>query len=361
MVWIKNKIKNILAGMNAAIRDDIKRKELMFEWLNIILALVAFFMTVVNLFTGEYMLMLSTLIFSAACIVNIILIKLKKINNTLYLIFVLETVALFAFFLISGIPNGFSALWVCLVPSFSLLIFGRKSGTYYSVLIFLMLLFLFWLPFGRELLWYRYTDEFMLRFPFFFVACYMMALLVEIIRAQTQKQLWESEQKYYDLYRHDALTGLYNRYGFNAVVSADYEKPKPEKVAVMIIDIDDFKHINDRYGHNNGDVVLKGVAKIIKEAFCEQTHYCRWGGEEFTAYLHCEHNYEEEAERLRRYIEEAEFKSEDLVMKVTVSVGLCVSQSMENTNIAMLINKADQCLYKAKDSGKNCVVSVKIP
>ncbi len=361
MVWIKNKIKNILAGMNAAIRDDIKRKELMFEWLNIILALVAFFMTVVNLFTGEYMLMLSTLIFSAACIVNIILIKLKKINNTLYLIFVLETVALFAFFLISGIPNGFSALWVCLVPSFSLLIFGRKSGTYYSVLIFLMLLFLFWLPFGRELLWYRYTDEFMLRFPFFFVACYMMALLVEIIRAQTQKQLWESEQKYYDLYRHDALTGLYNRYGFNAVVSADYEKPKPEKVAVMIIDIDDFKHINDRYGHNNGDVVLKGVAKIIKEAFCEQTHYCRWGGEEFTAYLHCEHNYEEEAERLRRYIEEAEFKSEDLVMKVTVSVGLCVSQSMENTNVAMLINKADQCLYKAKDNGKNCVVSVKIP
>ena len=63
MTWIKTKAKSIIAGMNAAIRDDIMRKELMFEWLNILLALVSFFMTVVNIFTKEYTLMLSTLIF----------------------------------------------------------------------------------------------------------------------------------------------------------------------------------------------------------------------------------------------------------------------------------------------------------
>lgn len=189
----------------------------------------------------------------------------------------------------------------------------------------------------------------------------MLALFVEIIRAQTQKQLLESEQKYYYLYRHDALTGLYNRYGFNALVDADYEKAEPGKVAVMILDIDNFKQINDQYGHNNGDIVLKGIAEIIKKAFCSRTHYCRWGGEEFTVYLHCEHDYEESAERLRRYVEEAEFKSGDLVMKVTVSVGLCISESVGNASVAMLVNKADQCLYMAKDRGKNCVVSVEIP
>jgi len=362
MAWIKTKAKKIIAGMNAAIRDDIMRKELMFEWLNILLALVSFFMTVVNIFTKEYTLMLSTLIFSVACILNIVLIKReKKVKGLVYSIFVVETIALLAFFLVSGIPNGFSALWLCLIPSFSLLIFGIKAGTRYSILTFLMLLFFFWFPAGKNLLQYRYTDEFMLRFPFLFAACYMLALFIELIRAQTQKQLLLSEQKYYQLYRHDALTGLYNRYGFNAVVDADYQNPRPEKVGMLILDIDDFKQINDRYGHSNGDIVLKGIAEIIRKAFCEQTHYCRWGGEEFTVYLHCGHNYEESAERLRRYVEEAEFKSGDLVMKVTVSVGLCTAKSMESASIAMLVNKADQCLYIAKGKGKNCVVSVEVP
>lgn len=362
MTWVKIKIKDIMAGMHEAIRDDKMRKELMFEWLNILLALVSFFMTVVNVFTKEYTLMVSTLVFSVACIINAVLIKRgTRVKNITYMIFVVETITLLAFFLISGIPNGFSALWMCLIPSFSLLIFGRKSGTRYSIVTFLMLLFFFWLPFGRTLLWYHYTDEFMLRFPFLFAACYMLALFIEVIRAQTQKQLLESEQKYYYLYRHDALTGLYNRYGFNAVVDADYKNPKPGKVGMMILDIDDFKHINDRYGHNNGDIVLRGIAQIIRKSFCEKTYYCRWGGEEFTVYLHCEHDYKESAERLRRYVEEAEFKSGELVMKVTISVGLCISNSMENVNVAMLVNQADQCLYAAKGKGKNRVVSTEIP
>jgi len=350
-----------MAGMSDAIRDDRLRKELMFEWLNILLALVSSFMTAVNVFTKEYHLMMSTLLFSVACVVNIVLIKRgAKSKSVPYMLFVVETIILLAFFLISGHPNGFSALWICLIPSFSLLIFGRKSGTRYSIATFLMLLFFFWLPTGRSLLHYQYTDEFMLRFPFFFVACYVLALFVEIIRAQTQKQLLESEQKYYYLYQHDALTGLYNRYGFNLLVDEDYAKSEAGKVAILILDIDDFKRINDKFGHNNGDVVLKGIAEIIKKSFCSQTDYCRWGGEEFTVYLHCGHDYRESAERLRRYVEEAEFRSGDLVMKVTVSVGLCIAASRETASVAMLVNKADQCLYAAKGSGKNRVVSVEI-
>ncbi len=362
MAWVKIKMQDILDGIHEAVRDDTLRKELMFEWLNILLALVSAFMTVVNIFTKEYTLMLSTLLFAVCCVANVGLAKQgKKIKKPLYIIFAVETLALLAFFLISGIPNGFSALWMCLIPSFSLLIFGRKSGTFYSIGAFCMLLFFFWLPFGRQLLWYHYTDEFMLRFPFLFVACYMIALFVEAIRVQTQKQLLESEQKYYYLYRHDALTGLYNRYGFNTVVDADYERRRPGKVGMMILDIDNFKNINDRYGHNNGDIVLKGIADLIQKSFCEQTQYCRWGGEEFTVYLHCPHDYKESAERLRRSVEEAEFKSGDAVMKVTISAGLCVSKSVESCDVATLVNKADQCLYKAKDSGKNRVVSIELP
>lgn len=361
MAWIKRILDSLAAGIHEAIRDDTLRKELMFQWLNILLALVSFFMTVVNVFTKEYTLMVSTLLFSVACLGNLVLSRWgKAAKSAKYLLFVLETVALLAFFLVSGIPNGFSALWMCLIPSFSLLIFGRKAGTRYSVFTFLMLLFFFWLPVGKSLLRYRYTDEFMLRFPFFYAACYFLALLVEGIRAQTQKQLLESEQKYYYLSRHDALTGLYNRYGFNAVVDEDYKNPKPEKVAVLILDIDNFKLINDRYGHNNGDVVLQGIADILRDAFCEKAHFCRWGGEEFTVFLHCSHDYLEAAERLRRSVEAAEFRSGDLSMKVTVSIGLCISSSMEKTTVARLVNQADQCLYTAKGNGKNQVASIEL-
>ena len=143
MAWIR--IKDVMAGMHEAIRDDKMRKELMFEWLNILLALVSFFMTVVNVFTKEYILMVSTFVFSVACIINAVLIKRgTRVKRVTYTIFVVETLALLAFFLISGIPNGFSALWMCLIPSFSLLIFGRKSGTRYSIVTFFMLLFFFW-------------------------------------------------------------------------------------------------------------------------------------------------------------------------------------------------------------------------
>ncbi len=277
------------------------------------------------------------------------------------MVFVAETVTLLAFFIVSGIPNGFSALWLCLIPSFSLLIFGRRNGTYYSIEAFLMLIFFFWVPFGRSLLMYEYTKEFMLRFPFLFAACYMMALFIEVIRAKTQKQLLESEQKYYYLCRHDALTGLYNRYGFNAALEADCKKQKTKKAAVIVFDIDDFKSINDRFGHNNGDVVLQGIAEIVRKTFSEKAHCCRWGGEEFTVYMCCGEDYRETAERLRRYIEEAQFKSGNLVMKVTVSVGLCISRSMEDKSVAMLINKADQCMYMAKEKGKNQMVSIEIP
>ncbi len=362
MGWIENKIKNIIAGMNDMIRDDVLRKELMFEWLNILLVIVSLFMTVVNVFTKEYTLMMSTFIISLACVGNIILIKLKKnVKHVAYRIFVVETVALLAFFLISGIPNGFSALWLCLIPSFSLLIFGQKAGTYYSTAAFSMLIFFFWVPFGRSLLMYEYTDEFMLRFPFLFAACYMLALFIEVIRAKTQKQLLESEQKYYYLCRHDALTGLFNRYGFSAALETDSEKQKPKRAAVMICDIDDFKGINDRFGHNNGDVVLQGIAEIIGKTFSEEAHCCRWGGEEFTVYMYCERDFRKTAENLRSLVEEARFKSGDLVMNVTVSVGLCISESMEDKNVAMLINKADQCMYMAKETGKNRVVSIEIP
>ncbi len=101
MGLIKNKINDIIAGMDYIIRDDVLRKELMFEWLNILLVIVSLFMTVVNVFTKEYTLMMSTFIFALACIGNIILIKRRRVvKNIAYIIFFAVKVALLSFLIV---------------------------------------------------------------------------------------------------------------------------------------------------------------------------------------------------------------------------------------------------------------------
>lgn len=137
-------------------------------------------------------------------------------------LFEVETLALIAFFFISGIPNGFSAQWICLIPSFALLVFGTKKGTIFSATAFAMEIFFFWTPLGRSVLMYEYTKEFMLRFPFVYVAFYIITLFIETSRSETRKQLASLEKKYEYLYRHDELTGILNRYGFYEALNASF-------------------------------------------------------------------------------------------------------------------------------------------
>ncbi len=361
MNWVRQKIKAVISGICVVVADDELRKNMMFRWLNILLAIVAFFMTAVNVITKEYILMLSTFTFGLLCVINVFLTRFRaQEKKAEFLLFAAEAYVLLAFFLISGIPNGFSALWACLIPSFSLLIFGRYAGASYSLLAFLGIVFLFWTPFGRSLLHYHYTKEFMLRFPFFFSACFLLAFFVESIRAETQEQLLASRAKYKYLYQHDALTGLYNRYGFNRKVDEFLASPGKCKSAVLIMDIDNFKMVNDRYGHSGGDEVLKEVADVVRKTVCEDNVYCRWGGEEFTVFFHCSHDYLDVAEQMRRRMEELEVVYKEYCIHITASIGICITDSMETTTIAKLINRADQCLYKAKAEGKNRVEWEKI-
>lgn len=349
--------EQIVSDVKKVVCNDELRTHMMFEWLNVLLAIVSLFMTVVNIFTKEYTLMTATFAFFLACMLNVVLTKWSRMpKKPLFVLFAVESLSLLLFFFISGIPNGFSALWVCLIPSFALLIFGRRTGTIYSLLAFWGMVVLFWIPGGRMLLLYEYTEEFMLRFPFFYAACFLLALFIEVIRAETQRQLQQSEREYKYLYRHDALTKLNNRYGFREQMQQMYAGTSVQDVAVMILDIDDFKKVNDEHGHIAGDLVLKHVAEVLMQTFCEHTVYCRWGGEEFLAFLHCGHDYDEMAETIRRRIAQMETVHEEKTIRITCSVGLCKTAAMKTEQLEQVIQTADNCLYTAKRQGKNQVV-----
>lgn len=103
-----------------------------------------------------------------------------------------------------------------------------------------------------------------------FVAFFIVSLYLETIRSFTQKQLLEAQKKYEYLYLHDALTGIRNRYGFNKVIDESVNNIGANGMALMILDLDHFKNINDKYGHPNGDLVLKQTADILSKLIREQ-------------------------------------------------------------------------------------------
>jgi diguanylate cyclase (GGDEF)-like protein len=127
-------------------------------------------------------------------------------------------------------------------------------------------------------------------------------------------------------------------------------------MAVLMIDIDDFKSINDTYGHQVGDKVLKRVSEVLLDRTRTTDTWARYGGEEFIGFVsHC--NVEGTlilAEKIRASIEECSFK-ELADRKVTVSIGMGLYPCAMIKNHDEIIKAADEQLYKAKGAGKNRV------
>ncbi|WP_444996939.1 GGDEF domain-containing protein [Aliikangiella sp. IMCC44359] len=157
------------------------------------------------------------------------------------------------------------------------------------------------------------------------------------------------------LITHDPLTKALNKHTFhssleNALGSLQrYKTP----ATLFIFDLDLFKNINDTYGHQTGDIVLKGVSSAILKRLRESDRLFRYGGEEFAVLLSQTNQNEGEklAEELRKIVEEQDF---DLGHPVTISGG--ISEVQESDQINSWIERCDKALYEAKSNGRNKVV-----
>lgn len=167
----------------------------------------------------------------------------------------------------------------------------------------------------------------------------------------------EQSRKYLDLYNHDALTGLYNRYGFNECIEETIQGKPSGGLALLMLDIDHFKKVNDTYGHQNGDIVLRNVAERLRQYVAMDGVISRWGGEEFMVLLPSEQGAAELAERLRSGMEETEIEIADRRIHITVSVGACIVNRGAVITVDRLVYSTDKCLYAAKRAGRNCVVT----
>jgi diguanylate cyclase (GGDEF)-like protein len=153
--------------------------------------------------------------------------------------------------------------------------------------------------------------------------------------------------------RVDQLTKISNRYDlFNYLDSIENKTD----YALSIFDIDDFKKVNDTYGHQAGDAVLKAVSSIIEESYDNEFVTVRWGGEEFVLYMPQtdEIRAYEHLTYLRKRIENNIVEFDNQKIKVTVTVGMCTGTNL--TDYELVIRNADDRLYYGKRNGKNCVV-----
>ncbi len=168
-----------------------------------------------------------------------------------------------------------------------------------------------------------------------------------------------AEREYFEqISRVDGLTGLYNHKFFHELLSAEIARADRYKYnfSLIMIDIDDFKEVNDNYGHQRGDTILKDIASIFKSLVRKTDSAVRYGGEEFAIILSqtAKRHGQVFADRVVKSIATSKLKGNSHNKTITVSAGLAGYPDDANSQ-ELLIQKADEALYQAKKMGKNAL------
>jgi diguanylate cyclase len=183
------------------------------------------------------------------------------------------------------------------------------------------------------------------------------------ITVQDVTEVVSYEQKLLEMNMQDNLTGIYNRRFLEAYLKREFEQHKRymRPLSIMMLDIDFFKKVNDTYGHQCGDFVLKSVSSEIVAEVRRVDCVARYGGEEFCCLLP-ETQIRDAmmvAERVRRRIASRSYDFHETSINLTVSIGVSeLSQDMDSEDI--LVRTADEALYDAKKTGRNKVVALQL-
>jgi len=361
---MKEKTK-LYAKLKPSLLDHEKYIRLVRLITYVVLFAVAVFMTVLNIISSKdakqahtLVLTYTTGIFSIAIIPNFLLTYFSKLGSKIAgSIFVIELLGMFSVFLWSGEPQGFSAIWIALVPISCMIFYGRKIGSIVSGVMFLVLVLAFYTPVGDMVGMYsQYTSTFKIRFPILYVAFFLIALFLETIQQYQFNALEEANAINIGYSTHDQLTGLYNRKGFYDVLEKELKTRIYRKIGFIIFDLDLFKDLNDKHGHLAGDDVLIEFGKIMSERLNNCLAACRWGGEEFLICYVDDQISKADLDGFRQAIQDHEFISQNISMKVTVSGGVFETNDKVFANHAEWLKNADAALYKAKETGRNKVV-----
>lgn len=263
-------------------------------------------------------------------------------------------IVLMIYLVYSGGVENTGPLWIFMVAPVALFFDGLKRGLI-DILAFTAVIAVMMFYPNDLLLATSYPTEFKLRLIYSFLTITFLSAFYEYSRQQSFDFMVQMSHKYQQLAKLDPLTQLSNRR--DAMDKLEYEERRIERnnypIALVSLDIDFFKSINDTYGHDAGDFVLVKLSELFRTLIRKQDTVSRWGGEEFLfilpqttaaqAYV--------VATKIKERIAETDFVYNDHQFDITVSMG--ISELNREKTIEESVNESDQFLYKAKEAGRN--------
>lgn len=347
------------------ITDDALRIRIQMIIMTMLLAAVSFTMFIVNIIAQARALMVITGTFSLLAVIATLLVVIYRRTNIAAYLICVSVLLMFTYFLLTGGIDGFSPIWLCLLPSTGMFFLGIKRGTLISLLMLVIIIGLLWTPYVDSLP-YHYTRTFAIRFPIVYISCMIIAFSLEYVRLITYTKMREAMDQLDQLGKTDDLTQINNRRYFDTKLDELWELMIRAKgpLSLLIIDVDYFKLFNDHYGHLAGDNILVEVAKIISGTVSRNNDIiARWGGEEFVVLLPltAKPGALALAEEITAAVRSKAIPHalSDLPHKyVTVSIGVASLYPDPASSPVRLLELADNSLYEAKKSGRNRIGSV---
>ncbi|MEX2474089.1 GGDEF domain-containing protein [Marinobacter sp.] len=261
---------------------------------------------------------------------------------------------LFVYLMASGGESNTGPLWFYVFPPLLFYLTNLKTGTAILLFCYLIAVVVFQNP-DLPLVAAEYSTDFKIRFFATLTFESLFCFVLEASRLKARHELVELARTHEQAARTDELTALANRRDMQYRLNAEFSRYQRagHHFSIVLIDLDLFKTINDRFGHDAGDEVLKAFAELMQRVIRETDIAARWGGEEFLVLLPDTSLLQALvlAERLRAEVARTEFVFHDQRLPVSISAGVC--SIAKSGSINDLLKQADTHLYSAKEAGRN--------
>ncbi|WP_460311621.1 GGDEF domain-containing protein [Aliiglaciecola aliphaticivorans] len=264
---------------------------------------------------------------------------------------------LMLYLVFSGGHGNTGPLWIYILPPVAFFFGGLRKGLVNIGLFVILVSVMLFYP-GEIFLNTSYTHEFKSRLIYSFLTVTLLFGFYEFSRQKFISFMQKLSNQFEQQAMQDPLTLLPNRRAMQDYLEHEYNRAQRSKISMSLLlcDIDHFKGVNDVYGHNGGDYVLKNLSQLFTSTLRKQDKISRWGGEEFL-FLLPETSASDAhflAEKIRLNVADHIFKFAGEEFNITLSIG--VKEVTKDISVDKAISAADKFLYKAKENGRNCTM-----
>jgi diguanylate cyclase (GGDEF)-like protein len=303
-----------------------------------------------NLAKGVWSLALAEICMALFAIFVFIQIRATDAVERWALLFLLPFCGTLIFAMILPTSSTTVFAWVLIIPILTHLLLGRHQGLWLSVA---------YLAITGVLFWIKHKDQPTMMEPLPIANIGLIGICVLAFSHVYELTRERSELNLLELARTDALTGLPNRIRLKESFESERKRATREQTpfSLIVLDLDHFKTINDDYGHEAGDLLLRRVAETLRQCLRASDLPARLGGEEFGVLLANTNAVQaaEVSEKIRVQIEAMVVMFEGETLKVTVSGGIA-ELGPDGDSLRSLLREADNRMYEAKAAGRNCVI-----